>query len=170
MNPEPEDEKKIVDVKGLFFSQHHYVMHSLWLRDRSEVTPVKEKGGVTLLMSVSSLWHNSLFWGNTASKPADAIHRRRQTLHCFFKWGEGPSLSLRLCSRWRPTLIAVVCCTDSRSSLAGRTAWIKQRLHRLLIYNQHNAGLNGNLKWGSYKWAHICIRLNQAFNNNSRWM
>lgn len=44
-----------------------------------------------------------------------------QTLRCVFKWGEGLSLSLpaccllpvRLCSQWRPTLIAVVWCVQT---------------------------------------------------------
>lgn len=68
-----------------------------------------------------------------------------QTLRCFFKKGEGLSLSMRLCSQWRPTLIAMVCvqkaphprrinrrALSKYTDIQAASAGIKEKIKRVL--------------------------------------
>ena len=83
------------------------------------------------LFAISQANFTRWWWGGAAEQPLFrktlppvgsrlsklAIRWQTQTLRCCFKWGEGPSLStVRLCSQWRPTLIAVICVQIASSS------------------------------------------------------
>lgn len=118
-------------------NQHHYIMH---IRDRSKVTPVKERGGVlwrnlsalwkanffTLLMSVSSLWQYRLLSGKTLPphRPTPYIEDKHGTVS--LNGEKDSSLSLRLCSQWWPTLIACGLLVHRQPVIPGSSPCVDQ--------------------------------------------
>ena len=103
--------------RGFYFFCLHQILwcvkHNLIMSRKGNNTPSwkweGENGGTCLLFNRQiphlPVWRCRASFQETSLRQL-ALHWQTQTLRCVFKWGEGPSLSVRLCSQWRPTLIA----------------------------------------------------------------